>query len=232
MKFKSFLRNVQNGFIEFIHYCFMKKPNINNYLYSNVNKLIIQKNASNLGLEPPPSITTNSKKRLIEFAEEHNHIVTKTANESLFFGNNELWLNVYTEKITDDFIKNLPDKFPPSFFQKQIQKHFEIRSFYIDSEFYSMAIFSQNNEKTQVDFRHYDKNKPNRNVPFQLPKHIEHKADALMKMFKLNSGSLDFIYGDDKKFYFLEVNPVGQFGMVSYPCNYYLEQLIAHKLNV
>lgn len=28
-------------------------------------------------------------------------------------------------------------------------------------------------------------------------------------------------------FYFLEINPVGQFGMVSGPCNYKIEKLIA-----
>jgi hypothetical protein len=30
--------------------------------------------------------------------------------------------------------------------------------------------------------------------------------------------------------YFLEVNPAGQFGMVSTPCNYYLEEKIAEVL--
>lgn len=46
----------------------------------------------------------------------------------------------------------------------------------------------------------------------------------------LNCGSIDMILGNDGLYYFLEVNPVGQFGMVSGPCNYYLERKIANFL--
>jgi hypothetical protein len=34
----------------------------------------------------------------------------------------------------------------------------------------------------------------------------------------------------NKELVFLEINPVGQFGMVSHPCNYYLEKRIAQNL--
>lgn len=51
-------------------------------------------------------------------------------------------------------------------------------------------------------------------------------------MNKLNysSGSIDLVVDKDDKYIFLEVNPVGQFGMVSYPCNYGLEKIIAKAL--
>ena len=51
-----------------------------------------------------------------------------------------------------------------------------------------------------------------------------------MKKLKLETGSLDFIKTTDDRLVFLEVNPVGQFGMVSSPCNYYLEKKIAEYL--
>ena len=44
-----------------------------------------------------------------------------------------------------------------------------------------MAIFSQSNEQTKVDFRKYDEEKPNKCEPFQLPKTIE---ENLKKVFK------------------------------------------------
>ncbi len=46
----------------------------------------------------------------------------------------------------------------------------------------------------------------------------------------LDTGSIVLIKSKDDQWYFLEVNPVGQFGMVSYPCNYYLERKIAEYL--
>lgn len=38
------------------------------------------------------------------------------------------------------------------------------------------------------------------------------------------------IYNNDNDFVFLEINPVGQFGMTSNPCNYNLDKIIAEKL--
>jgi len=40
---------------------------------------------------------------------------------------------------------------------------------------------------------------------------------------------LDLIYSKENEYAFLEINPVGQFGMVSYLCNYHLRQFIHIK---
>jgi D-alanine-D-alanine ligase-like ATP-grasp enzyme len=52
-----------------------------------------------------------------------------------------------------------------------------------------------------------------------------------MALLKLNTGSIDLIVNTTGEYIFLEVNPVGQFGMVSSPCNYYLEREIARFLS-
>jgi hypothetical protein len=103
----------------------------------------------------------------------------------------------------------------------------ELRIFLLNNTFYTMAIFSQNNPKTKVDFRNYDFKHPNRSVPFILPKKIEKKLLALFEKLNLNSGSADIIIDQAGRYIFLEINPIGQFGMVSSPCNYYLEKEIA-----
>ena len=51
-----------------------------------------------------------------------------------------------------------------------------------------------------------------------------------MNKLDLISGSLDFILDIEGDFVFLEVNPVGQFGMVDFPCNYGLHRKIAEYL--
>jgi D-alanine-D-alanine ligase-like ATP-grasp enzyme len=48
-----------------------------------------------------------------------------------------------------------------------------------------------------------------------------------MDKTNMKSGSIDILVGKDKRYYFLEVNPIGQFYQVSYPCNFYLEKRIA-----
>lgn len=51
-----------------------------------------------------------------------------------------------------------------------------------------------------------------------------------MNSLNLNTGSIDLIVDTQDNYYFLEINPVGQFGMVSQPCNYYLEKKVAEYL--
>ena len=126
--------------------------------------------------------------------------------------------------------KSISDTFFPSLVQNYIPKKIELRIFYLEGEFFSMAIFSQKDNKTNIDFRNYNDDKPNRTVPYKIPKDVEQKLDLLMKTLGLNSGSIDMIVTPDNEYVFLEVNPVGQFGMVSYPCNYNLEKRIAEYL--
>ncbi len=133
-----------------------------------------------------------------------------------------------TERIQhlDDF----PNAFFPTLFQKNIHKKYELRIFYLKGKCYSAAMFTQGNEKTVVDFRNYDDEKPTRIVPFQLPGELEEKLILLMDELELNNGSIDMIKGLDGEYYFLEINPVGQYGFISGPCNYNLNKVIAEEL--
>ncbi|HEY0036114.1 MAG TPA: hypothetical protein VGB66_05465, partial [Longimicrobium sp.] len=47
---------------------------------------------------------------------------------------------------------------------------------------------------------------------------------------EMRTGSIDLIRTRDGRHVFLEVNPAGQFGMVSHPCNYGLEKKVAEYL--
>ena len=85
-------------------------------------------------------------------------------------------------------------------------------------------------KKTNIDFRNYDTENPNRTVPYKLSNKMNEKIDNLMKLLGLNTGSIDILVDKNLNHYFLEVNPVGQFGMVSYPCNYNLEEKISNFL--
>lgn len=93
-----------------------------------------------------------------------------------------------------------------------------------------MAIFSQKDKQTQLDFRRYNWDKPNRYIPYKLDTATKLNINKLMRKLNLNCGSIDMIKGKDGKLYFLEVNPTGQFGMVDFPCNYGLHKLVAEQL--
>ncbi len=195
-----------------------------------VNKTRILNLAKKLGLNTPESIITSHKKDVIAFLERHRQIITKPIHNPFLLDDDDFCYPTYTELIEEVFLKEAPSIFQPTLFQQYIEKKFEIRTFYLNGTFYSMAIFSQNDQQTKVDFRMYNDEKPNRNVPFKLPVSLEEKLTLLMQKLEFESGSIDLIYTSTNEFYFLEVNPIGQFGMVSYPCNYNLEREIALTL--
>lgn len=195
-----------------------------------VDKLTQLETARTFGIKTPPTLYTNNKKDLISFKDENGAIITKVLGATIFKQiEGQAYLN-YTSEVIDDDIIELEEWFYPSLFQKKIVKEFEIRSFFLEGEFYSMAIFSQSDAQTSVDFRHYNFEKPNRNIPFKLPNDIEQQLRLFMKQLEINCGSIDLICDTGGEFIFLEVNPLGQFGMTSEPCNYYLEKKIAQLL--
>ncbi|WP_271769939.1 grasp-with-spasm system ATP-grasp peptide maturase [Aquimarina algiphila] len=186
--------------------------------------------AKELGLDIPDSLITNSKKELLQFFKKQQQIITKPLYETVYFNDKSYIAFFKTNTITEEVIESLPETFFPSLFQGYVEKDIELRAFYIEEKFYTMAIFSQLDPQTKIDFRNYNDEKPNRNVPYLLPEEIEIKIKRLMKELNLNTGSIDLIKTPDKKYVFLEVNPTGQFGFVSKPCNYYLEDVIAEEL--
>ena len=111
-----------------------------------------------------------------------------------------------------------------------MDKVYELRVFYLAGEFHAMAIFSQNDEQTRVDFRQYNRRRPNRNVPYRLAPELAARLRGLMDDLGLETGSIDLMVARDGREVFLEINPVGQFGMVSRPCNYRLERKVAELL--
>jgi ATP-GRASP peptide maturase of grasp-with-spasm system len=199
---------------------------------SNVNKLYVLDIAQKVGLSIPKTIISNDKKKLKSFVIENDEdVITKPIWEVFSISKGTTYYASYTTKIfsSDPFFDDENESFP-SMLQKNIVKRFEIRTFFIDNRFYSMAIFSQENEQTKQDFRVYDRKKPNRTIPYKLPTEIEEKLTQLLDILNLKTTSIDLIYSDKDEFVFLEVNPVGQFGMTSEPCNYNLEKEMALTL--
>lgn len=218
---------MENMTLEYLFYCFMQEiPHIGSFQTRQMNKLHVLREASKLGIKIPDTLVCSSKKVFAE-SFSHDSVITKGLYEGfrakLSTGN----YTTYTEKISKEEVS---DSFFPSLFQKGVEKEADIRSFYLYGEFYTMAIRSQENEQTITDFRKYLKGVGNRSFPFELPNELEYKLHRLMNKLNLETGSIDLIFSKTGEFVFLEINPVGQFGMTSFPCNYYLERRIAEKL--
>jgi len=200
---------------------------LSNYDTVNINKFMVLQKAAEFGLTIPDSLFANNKYDVMEF-------VRNTKIETLICKSIALNLSTQIEKgsfiyqpITEipiGEIRSLPELFLPALFQKKIEKEFEVRVFYLDGHSYAMSIHSNS-----LDYReNYETCRYN---TIKLPLALEAMIRKLMKSLNLNTGSLDLIKGKENGiYYFLEINPNGQFGMVSEPCNYYLEKKVAEFL--
>lgn len=228
LELNEFLLTEFTDCVDYIYYVLQQKTHLNSINKANVNKLIVNKIANILDIKTPEEYVFSSLPALKNKLSKDIQYITKTISGSAMQVFEDFTIYNYTTLLKMDEINN--DFFFPSLVQVKIEKKFELRIFYLDGEFYPMAILSQKDEQTSLDFRNYNKKKPNRKVPFRLPKVIEVKLNALMKRVDLNCGSIDMIVTKKNEYVFLEVNPVGQFGMTSFPCNYNLEKKIANYL--
>lgn len=187
--------------------------------------------AKKVNLKIPNTLVTTSKDELQSFFKKHTSIITKDLRYPIRIkSENYKITSAGTTIVSADMLSKMKINFAPSLFQERIHKQYEIRIFFFMNKLYPMAILSQNDESTSLDYRNYNNLKPNRNVPVLLPSEVEKKIINFIKLSELNTGSIDVILNTDNQYVFLEVNPQGQFDWVSKNCNYYIEKDIAEYL--
>lgn len=215
--------------LDFTKYLLEQINCIGKFNEQNTNKLKYLFFARKAGLLIPPSAVLTSQTSLARYQKEQKRLITKSIQDSVIvFFNGYYYLN-YTERMMAADIRKLPETFFPSFFQREVKKFADIRVFYLDGECYSMAIFSQQSKMSSTDFRKYPSS-PNRYIPFRLSPTYTAQVIAFMEQTGHRTGSLDLVLTADGTLIFLEINPVGQFGFVSYCCNYQLEKKLANCL--
>jgi hypothetical protein len=194
-----------------------------------INKLETLYFANLLNINVPKTIVTNNKKDLQKFIglNEPNNYIFKPINHSGYFVDDTKTYNIYTNSLEPIFYNKLPDYFVCTLFQEKVNKKFEIRSFYLDGNFYSSAIITQTIHcDVKLSFNSEDINW----IPYQLPISYQNKLDLFFKSINLNTCSFDVIKTNNNEYVLLEINPVGQYSAPGTRCNYYLEEKIAQWL--
>ncbi len=227
---RDYMRREILGLREYLYAYLDDKAWLSHPDRGDVNKLQCLQTARRIGFDIPHTLVANRKRLLQEHRARHGAIIVKAINETYNFTLGEDGYATYTTLLDEERIERLDDALFPCLVQEALDKAYEIRVFYLNGACYSMAIFSQKDVQTSVDFRRYNLEDPNRTVPYRLPAELEDKVRRLMEAMALETGSLDIVKTKDGRWVFLEVNPVGQFEMVSLPCNYQLERKVAEFL--
>lgn len=215
---------------EFIFSILEERKTLGNYTPKYKGKLETLMIARKCGLLIPNTFIFNNTNQLKKIKKKCPEMITKTIQDIFNSVIDKNSIFTYTSLLSEEQSLKMPSSFFPSLAQTKIEKKYELRIFFIGNELYPMAIFSQNDEMTKLDFRNYNKRVPNRTVPYKLPIEIEKNILVFIKAIKLNTGSIDMLLTAKNEYVFLEVNPAGQFGTLSSDCNYYIERKIAQYL--
>ncbi|SDJ19038.1 MvdC/MvdD family ATP grasp protein [Chryseobacterium jejuense] len=189
------------------------------------NKMLQLKIAQQNHLIVPPTVFTNDEEKVKAFFEQHcsgkaiaklHGVTRKTmSGENL----------ISTMVIEQETLENLSDIiYCPMIFQPYIDKEYELRIMYIDGEFYTGKINNSENADWRVSHQDYSW------IPYELPADIKINLTSMMKEMGLYTGAIDMIRGKDGKYYFLEVNPQGEWGMLQKELGFPIAERIADNL--
>ncbi|AZA79847.1 hypothetical protein EG347_21340 [Chryseobacterium sp. G0186] len=208
----------------------LKKRNVvwlTNPLSMTENKLIQMQMAKACGLLVPETFIVNNKKIAETLTESGKEFITKPFENCVNFRTKNRIITMQTT-VVNDRLDAVSDYFRPALVQSKIERQFEVRVFYLLGSFFSTKIIT--NDNAMVDHRISVANDDCRFEICQLPEDVEKKLRHLLDTLELNCASADLIVNNQNEYYFLEVNPVGQFTYHSVFNNTYLEIEIALAL--
>jgi len=180
--------------------------------------------ARSIGFNIPNTYIGTNYDRIKSFYKKYSgNIIAKAVKHGFNFDGDRARVAA-TQVIDKAALTSLEEYAPiPMIFQEHIAKEYDIRVTIVGGEVFATAIDSQNHDETKVDWRLSDYYKiPLKQYKISLPECINKFCLDITKRFKLKYSAIDLVLGKDGFYYFLELNPNGQWA--------WIEQLGIHKI--
>lgn len=117
----------------------------------------------------------------------------------------------------------------PVIFQREIHKRSDIRATVIGNIVYATEILSQEHEETKTDWRRDSRpDLPHR--CHELPDTLRRQCVKLVQTLGLRFGAVDLVLDQDGRYWFLEVNPNGQWAWIESRTGLPLSRAIVDEL--
>lgn len=168
------------------------------------NKLLQLRIARTIGMECPETIVTNSSPGAIS---KHKKYIVKSIDTALLrMVDKEAF--VYSNVVDGLDIDSFNNSIAPIIVQTYIQPKIDIRVTVINHIIYAVRIL-QNGKGVEGDWRRIKNDIEF--VPFALPDDVAENCVKVVKSLGLCFGGIDLIESDGR-YFFLEVNPTGEWG--------------------
>lgn len=177
--------------------------------------------ASGMGFSVPNTIITSDPQQAVDFVGScKREVIYKPLSPSLMHqkcrngATNRKATGVFTTLVDKRKVERVAEDIrnSPCMFQEYIEKRIELRVTVIGEEIFVAEIDSQSQERTRIDWRHYDV--PMRIKKGKLPKQMEDLCRRFVRSYELEFSAMDLILTPKGEYVFLENNPNGQFMFV------------------
>lgn len=194
------------------------------------NKMVQLDLAQKSGIRIPQTLITNNPADLKKFYHDLSGEVVVKMLTSLSSSMKGSSFFMYTSKVEPEHIKDASLlELCPLTFQEQIHKEYELRVMYVDGYFFTGKINTGNSQFGKIDGR-LSKINETKWERYELPEKICKQMDLLMNKLGLTYGAIDVIKSVNNEYVFLEVNPIGEWGMLQKDLGYPIAETIADSL--
>lgn len=175
--------------------------------YRAENKIIQLKTAKEIGFQIPKTIITNEYNYILKYYPDLNKIVVKGLDSvHIKMGNSEIF--GYTNTVKRSELEDSDISTAPTIVQEFLENKLDLRVTVVSGEIFCAAI-KESGRPVQGDWRI---NKEN--VTFEeyyLPTAIKDNCIEITKSLGLSFGAIDLAF-QNNEYYFLEINPTGEWG--------------------
>ena len=168
--------------------------------------------AAELGFDLPETIVTNDPDSAVEFSSKQPIIAKPLKNALIHAADAERVMFTSRVEITANTERSAI-QVAPVILQREIEKSFDIRVTVVGEQVFAASIDSQAHPETQVDWRRSSEQNLE-HLPHELPTKLAAKCVSLTKKLGLRFGAIDFVLDRAGKYWFLEINPNGQWGWI------------------
>lgn len=185
------------------------------HIFRAQNKLYQLDLAKGLGFKIPETIITNNPEEIKTFADKFDSgIIAKAVRQGILKENNEEYL-IFTNPVRRKDFEAFPNvRYSPCIFQEFIPKKFDLRVTVIGNKVFPVEIHSGDSKaESRFDWRRGDEEELSYKVHV-LPRRIEVLCRKIVEKMGLKFGAIDLISSTSNEYYFLEINPNGQWAWI------------------
>lgn len=190
------------SFLEATSAIWMNHPDSNSLASSKPMNLLF---ASNLGLKVPQTLISADSVEISKWLKNHQKSVIKAISYGLMERKNSAEM-AFTQRVPNNFdVKEDIVPGVPVLLQEEVEKEADVRITLIGNKVFSAILTQEGNE---IDWRARTNMSKWNSV--QLPSYIEECCIKLCKRLNLEFAAIDLVKSISGDFFFLELNPNGQ----------------------